>query len=93
MKKSLDSAGHHFKLDYLRDILECDNAPLVFAVSEFKLSPRIRDSEIAINNYIPFRSDQNGNRGGVIIYCRQLLNPTVISDTSPSVEAVAIKLG
>ena len=48
-------------------------------LTETHLSQDIDDNEINIENYTLFRIDRNRHGGGIAIYCRSELEPTLIS--------------
>ena len=70
ISKPNSTSGTHTKLDHLRCLLGFKDAPSVFALSETKLSSRIEDNELNINEYTLFRRNRNRQSGRVAIYCR-----------------------
>ena len=70
--KATSTSGYHYKLDYLKHLLNFTNSPNIFCITETKLSARVPNSEITIANYKTFRCDRNRKGGGVLLYCLNL---------------------
>ena len=75
-------AGTHSKLNSLIHHLNRTNAPVVLALTETKLSSRFTDYEVSINKYTLFRRDRSCQGGGVAVFRRSDLWPTIITDFS-----------
>ena len=61
------------KLGLLKDIAFETNA-MVIALTESHLSQDIKDSEIKIEGYDPYRSDRlHGEKGGILVYIKSSL--------------------
>ena len=67
------------RFDHLYNYVCRDNCYDVVALTETHLSQDIDDNEINIENYTLFRIDRNRHGGGIAIYCRSELEPTLIS--------------
>ena len=71
-----------------------DEQALIVALTESHLSENIKEAEIKIDNYIPFRTDRANNRkkGGVITYIKNSISPyiKVLLSFSNSVTEVQI---
>lgn len=65
----------------------------IIALSETFLNLNIDNEELLIENYVLFRSDRNSRGGGVAIYVREELCPSMLlNQNSEAIESVYIKI-
>ena len=57
------------KVPFLKELAVIEN-PMFIALTETHLHSDVKDAEIQIENYSPFRVERDGKKcGGVILYC------------------------
>ena len=78
------------KLDELRLLTIC-HSPDVICIVESWLAPDILDSELTLPGYTVFRLDRNRHGGGVAVYVRSSLSPSVLF-SSDSLEFLIVSL-
>lgn len=83
------------KVPFLRE-LSAEVEPLVIALTETHLSSSVKDEEIQIKNYTPFRTDREiRSHGGAIIYVRNEISvdtKSLLSYSNGQVELIIIHL-
>ena len=81
------------KTKFLQELAHNDNA-WVISITESHLKPYVTDQEIAIENYVPCRTDRANNRkkGGIINYIREDIIPNSSVLVSHSNEYVELQI-
>lgn len=78
------------KIHEIARLVQSNNIDCI-SINETFLDHSINDCEIAIDSYSIFRHDRNRHGGGVLLYIKQCLSPSLI-ESSSHIEAIWVKI-